>query len=165
MVSCARAALAALCALLLTAAPALAETPAIFSALKGEWTAKGNAFSPDARARMVWSEALGGKFHRLDYRIDMEAGGEAQRFEGVGHYQLAEGNRLDAYWADSTGDLHPITAEISDAAIVAHWGKAGAKQGRTEYRLNEDGSVLVTDWLLTAEGWKQFNQATFKKKK
>jgi hypothetical protein len=150
---------------LLLLSAAHAEPAAIFTALEGKWSAKGNSFSPDAKAKMKWSETFAGKFYRVDYRIDMTLDGKPQSFEGVGHYQLADGDRIEAYWADSSGDLHPITAEISENAIVAHWGRAGAKQGRSEYRLNDDGSVLVTDWLLTADGWRQFNQATFRKGK
>lgn len=161
-----KAALTVLSLLLLTIKPAFAEAPAaIFSALKGEWSAKGEAFGGKTTTRMVWSEALAGEFYRVDYRMEIKSDNGAQTFEGVGHYQIADDSRIAAFWADNSGDLHPITAEISETAIVSHWGKAGGKQGRTEYRLNEDGSVLVTDWLLTAEGWKQFNQGQFRRRK
>jgi hypothetical protein len=148
-------------ALLLIATPTLA-APKIFEALEGEWSAEGKAFGADAKSRMEWTPALDGKFFRVDYRIEMTRDGGAQVFEGVGHYQPQGESGARGFWADNSGDLHPITAIVSDDVIISHWGVAGGKQGRTEYRL-KDGGVLVTDWILTPEGWKQFNQAAFKK--
>lgn len=104
---------------------------------------------------------LGSEFFRIEYRIDIKRGRAAETFEGVGYYRLQSGPSVLGFWADNGGDLHPITAEISPQAVVSHSGKAGGKQGRTEYRLLEDGSVQVTDWLLTAEGWKLFNKTGF----
>ncbi|MEX0646091.1 MAG: hypothetical protein WD076_12325, partial [Parvularculaceae bacterium] len=151
-----------LAAALFLAGLARAETPAIFAALDGAWAAEGKAFGADARSFMTWTPVLGGKFFRVDYRIEMTRADGVAAFEGVGHYQIESAETARGFWADSSGDLHPIAAAISPDAIVSNWGAAGGKQGRTEYRL-KDGGVLVTDWILTPEGWKQFNQATFRK--
>jgi hypothetical protein len=153
---------AAAIAVLSFAAAARAEPPAIFTSLEGAWTAEGKAFGAAARSQMIWTPALGGKFHRVDYRIEMTREGGVETFEGVGHYQPQADGAARGFWADNSGDLHPITAKLSDDAILSDWGVAGGKQGRTEYRLKDDG-VVVTDWILTPDGWKQFNQATFKR--
>ena len=153
---------AAAIAVLSFAAAARAEPPAIFTSLEGAWTAEGKAFGAAARSQMIWAPALGGNFYRVDYRIEMTREGGVESFEGVGHYRPEGVDAARGYWADNTGDLHPIVARISAQAILSDWGVAGGKQGRTEYRLKDDG-VVVTDWILTADGWKQFNKATFKR--
>ncbi len=154
---------AALFAALFASGSARAETPAIFASLDGAWTAEGKAFGADARSLMTWTPVLDGKFFRVDYRIEMTRDGGVEAFEGVGHYQPQGAEAARGFWADNSGDLHPIAATLSAEAIVANWGVAGGKQGRTEYRLDKSGGALVTDWILTAEGWRQFNKATFKK--
>jgi len=82
-------------------------------------------------------------------------------FEGVGYYQLGDGETLQAFWSDNSGDLHPIRAEREGEALISHWGVEGGKQGRTRYELLLSGDLQVTDWIRTSEGWRQFNQSTF----
>lgn len=147
-------------AVVMSSAAAAAE-PTIFDRLQGEWTAQGSAFGGDVVASMTWSPVLDGKFHRIEYRMEITRDGAVQVFEGTGHYRAPSGAETRGYWADTNADLHPIAAKVDADAIVTHWGVAGEKQGRTEYRLTADGAVSVTDWILTGEGWRQFNQATF----
>ena len=111
---------------------------------------------------MRWAPALNGKFFRLDYSVAVtREDGAAFTFEGVAHYQLGEGAELSAYWADNSGDLHPIRAERDGDALIAHWGVEGAKQGRTRYELLPSGEIEVTDWIRTGDEWRQFNQNRF----
>lgn len=141
-------------------APAAAQEGSWFEQAQGEWQAEGVSFGMPSTSRMTWSETLSGQFHRLDYRIEMTTpDGGTSVFEGIAHYRRTEAG-IHAYWADSTGDLHPIVATAENGALTAQWGRVGIKQGRTEYRMTEDG-MTVTDWLLTAEGWRQFNQTEF----
>lgn len=144
----------------LSTAPAAAQDADWFDRAEGEWHAEGTSFGLPSTTRMVWTEALSGQFHRLDYRIDMTApNGTMSSFEGIAHYRSTEAG-IDAYWADSTGDLHPIVATAADGALTAQWGRVGVKQGRSEYRFTDDG-MTVTDWLLTPDGWRQFNRTDF----
>lgn len=132
--------------------------------LQGAWTSESPAFGLPATTKMRWAPVLDGRFMRLEHRIEMQAeDGSTRRFEGVAHYRDNGEDGPHAYWADSSGDLHPIRVKREEGALVAHWGVAGAKQGRTRYELLDDDRVRVTDWLLTAEGWRQFNQAEFKR--
>lgn len=135
---------------------------AIFEKLAGDWSSQGKAFGAEAVSTMTWEPALSGRFYRLDYRIEMTREDGVQTFEGVGYYRALE-ESVSGYWADSTGDLHPITAKVTEDALTSHWGRAGGKQGRTEYRFLGDSTVEVTDWLLTAEGWRQFNKGIFQR--
>ena len=77
-----------LAAWVLCVAAASASPVEPFRPLLGAWSADGMAFGMPAASRMAWSETLGGKFVRLDYRIDMrKPGGPTQTFEGAGYYK------------------------------------------------------------------------------
>lgn len=142
--------------------PAFAEEASIVETFIGDWVSEGDAFGGPASSTMVWSSALEGAFTRLDYRIEMNP--EAPNpsvFAGVAYYKKVDEGAYKAYWADSNGDLHPVIAVHDDDALLVDWGVAGAKQGRTRYELVADDKMRVTDWLLTDDGWRQFNQNDF----
>ena len=132
----------------------------MFDLVEGVWTASGNSFGPDVKSEMIWSKTLDGQFYKIDYRIMIDALND-KTFTGLGHYRDTDSNTTAGYWADNSGDLHPLSVTIEKAAIISIWGVAGGKLGRTEYRLMDDGQMRVTDWLLTNEGWREFNQASF----
>lgn len=153
--------LPALLLMAVAAVPAMAEQEApVLERMAGTWTATGNSFGPNVKSRMVWSRTLDDQFHRIDYQIMINPE-KAQTFTGVGHYKAGSERRTTGYWADNSGDLHPLSVEIEDNAIVTIWGVAGKKQGRTEYRLVNTNRAIVTDWLLTQSGWREFNRAEF----
>jgi hypothetical protein len=91
----------------------------------------------------------------------MPRGEQTAVFEGAAYYKYEGNDRWSAFWADNSGDLHPVSAVRDGAAIVSHWGVEGAKYGRTRYELMSNGELEVTDWIQTGEGWKQFNKNTF----
>lgn len=132
---------------------------------EGEWTSNGPAFGGEAASTMIWAPTLNTKFFRLDYSVAVtREDGAGFAFKGIAHYQLGDEESLSAYWADNSGDLHPIHAERDGDALVAHWGVDGAKQGRTRYELLPSGEIDVTDWIRTTEGWRQFNRNRFVKR-
>ena len=135
-----------------------------FSVFDGEWISSDGAFGVPAQSTMKWSAALDGKFSHLNYRIEMQTGDAATTlFEGFAYYQLTEPNQLRAFWADNSGDLHPITAEWDGDALLSNWGVDGKKQGRTRYELISSDEMAVTDWIKTEEGWRQFNHGVFQR--
>ena len=158
---------ACLCSLFLMTWPALARAQDAVQLLEdfaGEWTSTDPAFGAPAQSTMAWSPALDGKFARLNYRIEMQQGsGATSVFEGVAYYRSAPGETLTAFWADNSGDLHPIVAVRDGQALVSDWGVAGKKKGRTRYELVETDQMEVTDWVKTDEGWRQFNHNNFKR--
>ncbi|MBT8473127.1 MAG: hypothetical protein HKP25_09415 [Marinicaulis sp.] len=142
-------------------ASATAEEKSILEKFEGTWGSEGDAFGSPAESTMVWSRALNDKFYRLDYRIEMRpASGEPQTFEGLAIYR-ADDDGYYAYWADTSGDFLPVTAIRDGDALVAHWGETGAKQGRTRYELIDGDKIEITDWILTPEGWRRFNNNVF----
>ncbi|WP_375201895.1 hypothetical protein [Hyphococcus sp.] len=148
----------------LTQSAAAGSPSVLLKQFEGRWTSDGPAFGGAAQSVMIWAPTLKDKFFRLDYSVAVTRDdGASFTFEGVAHYRLGEGETLSAYWADNSGDLHPIRAERDGDALVAHWGVEGAKQGRTRYELLSSARMQVTDWIKTEDGWRQFNQNQFNK--
>ena len=128
----------------------------------GDWESNGITFGQAAHSILRWHPALNGKFMHVEYEIKSADNLDAQPiFKGLGFYQMSGKTSLKAFWADSSGDLHPITARIKGRTLVSTWGVAGGKLGRTHYKLNRAGQMEVTDWLLHEDGWKQFNHNIF----
>lgn len=157
--------IALLAFLALLAAPAVASEDAkrsIFDLFHGEWRSNGPAFGAPASSRMAWTPTLDGKYFRLDYRIEMQASGSAVSvFQGIAYYRDTGDDVVKGFWADNSGDLHPISAERVNNTLIAQWGIGGDKQGRTRYELSSSGEFEVTDWIKTADGWRQFNHNVF----
>lgn len=131
------------------------------SALIGTWTADCDAWGTAARCHVDWSEGLHGEHMTISYTIDTAATDDPI-FAGEGVYRMLESG-LDGYWSDSGGAVHPLNATWSEDALTTHWGIAGGEQGRSEYRLDAAGTMTVTDWSLTEEGWQQFMQVQYQR--
>lgn len=142
-----------------SASPGTAENEAIFQSFVGLWVSNEPAFGMSAETTMVWAPTLGGKFYRIDYRIEMQGPSEEiSVFEGIGFYPAGKGKTFKAFWADNTGDLHPISAEHEGNVLTVIWGRPETELGRTRYELISPDQMKVTDWILTPDGWQQFNQ-------
>ncbi len=136
----------------------VAPQQSLLQTFTGTWRAEGTSFGAPSKSTMVWREALDGKFYRLTYTIEMQRGDEVQTFVGHGYYQRGSSQ---GFWADNGGDLHPMVATYTDTALTTIWGKAGGKQGRSSYTLQEDDRIEVADWILTDDGWREFNRTMF----
>ena len=129
-------------------------------ALLGSWSADCDAWGTPARCTLVWSQGLHASQLTVDYRIDARADGAAI-FSGGGVYRTLAGGALDGYWYDSGGAIHPLAAAWGENTLTTHWGVAGSEQGRTRYRITDDGRLEVTDWSLGESEWRQFMQVTY----
>ncbi len=139
-------------------------TPAAQSAVMekfaGTWKAEGTSFGLPSKSTMIWFKDLADKFYRVKYQIDMGRDGKTVTFLGHGYY--TNGSK-DGFWADTGGDLHPMVTRYSDNMLSTIWGKAGGKQGRSNYTLQDDGSIEVVDWILQENGWSEFNRTVFQR--
>lgn len=154
--------ISAICAsLFMTAGSAAADERLLLEQFVGAWSSNGDAFGGPAQTAMTWTPVLSGKFIRLDYRIEMPRGAETAVFEGAAYYKPEGDGRWSAFWADSSGELHPVSAARDGDAIVSHWGVEDVKYGRTRYELLPNGEMEVTDWIQRDQDWRQFNQNTF----
>jgi hypothetical protein len=130
--------------------------------LNGSWAADGTAFGKPARITMRWQESLGGKFARIDYRIEPKVEGAA--FEGTGYYRPLKGNAYDGTWFDSQGAMHPLKATFTGTSLTAYWGVKGKTFGRTVYQLTAGNEIEVVDAIQDKKGvWKEFSRNTLKR--
>jgi hypothetical protein len=131
--------------------------------LNGSWAADGTAFGKPARVTMQWQSVLGGKFARIDYRIEPKGEG-AQVFEGTGLYRPLKGGAYDGTWFDSQGAMHPLKAAFTGAKLTTNWGVKGKTFGRTTYTMIDHGRVEVVDEIQGKNGaWKEFSRNTLTK--
>lgn len=141
-----------------------AQADALFQRLEGKWLSVSGHSDNRLEDTMTWTSTLNGKFHLLKYRIWLaQDTGEAVKFEGIAYYRSDDSRELDAFWADSSGDLHPIVAERSGDTLLSHWGQEGGKQGRSRYKLLAPDEIEVTDWIRVGDEWREFNRTIFKK--
>jgi hypothetical protein len=131
--------------------------------LNGSWAADGTAFDKPARITMRWQATLGGKFARIDYRIEPKS--EGQPFEGTGFYRPLNGGAYDGTWFDSQGAMHPLKATFSGESLTTYWGVKGKTYGRTVYKLvRAHDQVEVVDAILDKKGhWREFSRNTLTK--
>jgi hypothetical protein len=131
--------------------------------LNGSWEAEGTAFGKPARVTMRWQAALGGKFARIDYRIEPKSEGAA--FEGTGFYRPLKDGAYDGTWFDSQGAMHPLNATFTGESLTTYWGVKGKTYGRTVYKLvRAHDQVEVVDAILDKKGiWKEFARNTLNK--
>ena len=137
----------------------------IFQLLEGTWQSNGPAFGQTAHSTMQWQPTLDGRYFRVNYDIAFGAeDAPTSSFTGVGYYRMdSDAETINGFWADNTGDLHPIEASVSADRILSTWGEQGKKLGQTEYRVLDGGDVEVTDWIWRDGEFRQFNQNSFKK--
>ena len=141
---------------------ALAEDYSALNDFIGQWQANGKAFGQPAFVLMEWAPTLNDKFVRLDYSIssadkNSETGERTLYFQGVAYYKQLNDNTLKAFWADNTGDFHPIQASRDGNTLIVLWGVEGEKQGKTKYALTDSDSIQVTDWILKDDVWTEFS--------
>lgn len=151
----------------LISSAAAADPTSLLSSFVGRWQAEGEAFGAPSSSTMVWTDtAMGGKFFQLDYQINRTTDeGLLPIFAGRAHYRKSTDQQLQAFWIDTNGNLHPVSAIIEGSALVAHWGTVATEQGRTHYQLNEQDILEVTDWVKSSDGWRQFNHTLFTRTK
>ncbi|MEQ9450174.1 MAG: VOC family protein [Pseudomonadales bacterium] len=132
----------------------------------GEWRSNSPAFGQPAQSTAVWTPALGGQFYRLEYAIThTQKADDEPVFAGVAYYQPAEAGGFTAFWADSSGDLHQISASQTERSLEAIWGSAEEKLGRTRYELLDQDRLRITDWISQDGQWRQFNQGEYVRQK
>ena len=145
--------------LLFSLQPAMAANNPLLKDFIGLWQTNGKAFGRPAHISLHFSDTLEGKFVRINYTIaNLDEIEQKVFFEGVAYYKQTGAATLSAFWADSSGDLHPITASRSENSLNVEWGIIGQKQGKTKYELISENELQVTDWILKQGEWLQFSQ-------
>jgi hypothetical protein len=154
--------------LLLTTWIAEAQVPSsnFLEKLKGTYQAAGTSFNMPADIEMTWASTLGGRYSQLQYKILMHRkDGKDQLFEGTAFYKPSGENTFKATWFDSNGSMHPITATNDENTLTSLWGTPETEMGKTTYKVVDDKTVEVTDFVLKKDGsWQLFNKSLLVKR-
>lgn len=145
---------------LLAAANSAAEHPMEF--LHGTWEGTGQTSGMASSIRYTFAPALGGRYTSLQLDNQMSAAdGREFRFEGVGYYlpdTESSDQAMVGVWLDSSGDIHPLRATLENGLLTVLWGSEDTEQGRSLYRLLEDGTLESKDAFLADDGeWREFS--------
>ncbi len=145
----------------------LTNTPSILTRLEGQWQSTGTSFGSPADITMIWQPTLQNAFMQINYKIVMHTPKNGdQVFEGTGLYKQDSIHHYSATWADSQGELHPITAVDDETILSSQWGVAGKKLGKTLYRFADNDTVEVVDFIQKKDGsWREFSRNIFTRKK
>lgn len=137
---------------------ALAEHPLTY--LAGQWSGSGSTSGMQAALEVVWEPALNGRYYSLQIKNQMTAeNGQLYHFAGVAYYQAGEGDSLSGVWVDSQGDILPIKARLEGQTLIANWGEADTKHGRSSYHLSPGGVLEIVDEVGTKDGnYKEFGR-------
>ncbi|HET9371094.1 MAG TPA: hypothetical protein VFO19_12630 [Vicinamibacterales bacterium] len=131
------------------------------SVMEGKWTGKGTVNAQEVAADLEVGPALGQQFSRLQYRFTPV--GTRGTFEGVAYYKGCKAaTSCSGRWLDSSGAMHVLSAVQTADVLTSEWGDGATPRGKTEYRLNGEGGLVVTDWVRATDGsWRQFGLVTY----
>ncbi|MCO6509752.1 MAG: nuclear transport factor 2 family protein [Aridibacter famidurans] len=132
----------------------------VLDRLYGTWQGAGEVNGRESTVVMTWEPVHGGKNYRLEFRNEMEGG---FLFEGTALYSLKREGGFTGLWVDSTGAARPIIASFADDTLTSNWGTPETEEGKTEYRLNGESSMLVVDSVKTKEGWREFGRVEYRR--
>jgi hypothetical protein len=131
------------------------------AALAGRWEGSGTILGQASRVELEWVPVLDGHFTRLTFVSHIGPAPATRRFEGHAYYRAAPGGRLQATWFDSSGMIRPITATVTEDAVIAKWGTADTEEGETTYRLTGTDNLEVVDRVRGKGGlWREFGRTT-----
>ena len=148
-----------LCIAILYASSSWAEDKLTF--LHGTWAGTGTTSGMAAAIQHVWMPTLQGRFTTLHLhnRMTLNDGSEIV-FEGNGYYQASDVAQRTGVWIDSNGEVLPLQVTVEEHSVVVVWGSIDTKQGKSIYRLLEDGALETSDFIANDEGeWKRFGHA------
>lgn len=133
--------------------------------MEGVWVGKGTAMGATSNVTMEWGKALGHKFYRINYTMQMSFNGGEQVFEGMGLYKLLKEGGYEGTWFDSGGEMLPIKSSDDGKTLTSFWGRPSEKYGKTEYEFIDDKTIEVRDATQNKDGsWRPFAKSTLTKK-
>ncbi|HEX4847322.1 MAG TPA: hypothetical protein VFV30_04210 [Novosphingobium sp.] len=156
----------ALAAGLLAPASVASPAPASLNWLHGAWTGQSEFLGRPAAVQLDVGPALQGTATALVYRVDAAAseGRPALRFEGRGTYRVAPDGTVTGQWADSGGNLHPLSGRTTEGELQVNWGDVRSEMGHSRYSLGPDGVLTVTDSVYSRGTVRVFARASYRRR-
>lgn len=137
----------------LAAWPAVAQAPAFFERLAGEWRGTGEVSGMSGDMRMHWEPVLDGQFQRLSMDNSLVGkDGATWHFKAQGYYRVASDGSVTGQWFDSRGFNLPLAGRVEADTMTIDWGtESSPERGRSTYRLTAD-ALEVTDEVYGKDG-------------
>lgn len=135
----------------------------IWDSLAGRWTGAGEVSGMAARVVLEFRGALDGRGHHLSFSNDMRgADGKTWPFRAEAFYLCGESSSTcEGHWYDTRGMTLPVKTSSGDDRLVVEWGDDRSERGRTTYRIDPKGKLLITDEVRGKDGpWKVFGNTT-----
>jgi hypothetical protein len=138
------------------------ESP-VFRALAGSWVGEGTLMGRPAAFTISWTPQADGGM-RLDFTNAFRGadGATTPVLAAVATYAV-DGGALVADWTDDRPQSIAIIATATDSALVSDW-TAPSEEGRTEYRLQPDGTLVVRDWVRSQGELRPFGEAVYRRR-
>ena len=143
---------------------ALAQEVAVIEQFIGSWEGQGELFGSKASFSMKWEWVLGQQFVHLTFENGMQGPDGTDRvLQAVAFYKPIGEGRLEGTWFDSRGTVQPLQVSTELTALTTLWGTPATEQGRTVYRLLDNGKIEVEDFVLKGDQWHKFGHATYRR--
>ena len=133
----------------------------VLGTLEGHWEGEGELFERSATFVMTWERALPGRFLRLSFRNAFADVDPVQPVLESHAYYLLGGPILTGQWMDSRGVVLSLRAEVVGPSLVTDW--TGEESGRTEYRVVDEDTLEVTDYVRSEGEYRLFAHARYRR--
>ncbi len=133
----------------------------VLATLEGSWEGEGELLGRPATFMMTWERALNGRFLRLDFRNAFADIDPVHPVLESHAYYLLGGPTLTGQWMDSRGVILSLRAEVVGPALVTYW--TGKESGRTEYRVIDEDTLEVIDYVRSEGEYHLFAKARYRR--
>ena len=133
----------------------------VLATLEGSWEGEGELLGRSATFVMTWKKALNGRFLRLDFRSAFAALDPFQPVLGSPADYWLGGPTLTGQWMDSRGVILSLRAEVVGPTLVTYW--TGEESGRTEYRVIDEDTLEVIDYVRSEGEYRLFARARYRR--
>ncbi|MEQ8526013.1 hypothetical protein [Gracilimonas sp.] len=129
----------------------------------GSWQGTGHLMGSEATFDMRWQKKLGGQFLKLTFQNSRTPENSSPViFNAIAMYRPGA-KEWTGTWFDVRGISFPLKGHVEDKTLTVDWGSSDTEQGRTVYALQNDGSMIVTDFILQQGSYTEFGKATYSK--
>ncbi len=134
--------------------------------IHGDWHGSIRIFGRAGEARLAASPVLRGSATAFAWRVEVPAAGgkPAFIFEARGTYIVATDGKVRGQWSDSQGHLHPLAGKVSGSSMIVTWGEPATEIGQSSYRIEADGSLLISDSGLVKGAIQPFSEASLSRR-
>lgn len=137
--------------------------PKLSEQLIGSWQGTGTLMGSEATFDMRWERELGGQFLKLTFQNRRTPKDKSPIiFNATAMYSTGE-EEWTGTWFDVRGISFPLKGQVDGGTLTVDWGSPDTEQGRTVYALQDDESMVVTDYILQQGSYTKFGTANYTK--